>query len=70
VRHRRGALLALAERLLGLAHLGALEVADLQADLLDGGDSVASAVTSSAWRSRATTCVATGSMPRPSRSQT
>ena len=37
VRHRRGALLPLAERLLRLADLGALPVADLDRELLDGG---------------------------------
>ena len=35
VRHRRRALLALAERLLDLAHLGAREVADLERELLE-----------------------------------
>ena len=35
VRHRRGALLALAERLFGLAHLGALQVAHLYGELLE-----------------------------------
>ena len=35
VRHRRRALLALAERLLRLAHLGALQVADLGRDALE-----------------------------------
>ena len=37
VGHGRRALLALAERLLGLAHLGALQVADLDGELLDAG---------------------------------
>ena len=35
VRHRRGALLAGTERLLDLAHLGALEVADLGREALE-----------------------------------
>ena len=39
VRHGRGALLALGEELLGLQHLGALQVADLGGEPLDrGGD--------------------------------
>ena len=39
VRHRRGALLALAERLGDLGHLGARQVADLERELLErGGD--------------------------------
>ena len=37
VGHGRGPLLALAERLLGLAHLGALQVAHLGGELLDAG---------------------------------
>ena len=37
VRHRRGALLARAERLLDLAHLGALQVADLGREALQAG---------------------------------
>ena len=37
VRHRRGALLAGAERLLRLAHLGALQVADLGREALEAG---------------------------------
>ena len=37
VRHRARALLALAERLLDLAHLGALEVADLGREALQAG---------------------------------
>src|SRR4029453_18573358 len=37
VRHRARALLARAERLLDLAHLGALEVADLGREALDSG---------------------------------
>ena len=36
VRHRRGTLLLLGERLLGLAHLGAHEVTDLGRDLVHG----------------------------------
>ena len=35
--HRRGALLTRAERLLDLAHLGALEVADLGREALEPG---------------------------------
>ena len=37
VRHRRRALLARAERLLDLAHLGPLEVADLGGEALEAG---------------------------------
>ena len=58
VRHRRRALLALAERLLDLAHLGAREVADLDARTCSSEDATtASAASSSACRSRWTTCV-------------
>ena len=71
VRHRRGALLPRAERLLHLAHLGALQVADLRRQALQAGARPArSRCSSSAWRSRATTCVETSSRARPSRAST
>ena len=71
VRHRRGALLAGAERLLHLAHLGALQVADLGREAAPGpAPASAIAPSSSAWRSRATTCVETSSRARPSRAST
>ena len=60
VRHRRGALLPLAERLLRFADLGALPVADLDARASrPTAPTSASASKSSAWRSRCTICVAT-----------
>jgi hypothetical protein len=49
------------ERLLDLAHLGALEVADLGGEALDAAPASAIACSSSAWRSRGTTWVETGS---------
>ena len=71
VRHRRRALLARAELLLHLAHLGAREVAQLDGDLLAARRAIsASAPMNAAWRSRCTTCVAAGSKPMPSRAQT
>ena len=70
VRHRRGALLALAERLLDLAHLGALQVADLGRDLLEAAPMIASAAKSAAWRSRWMTWVETRLGPQAELAQT
>ena len=65
VGHGRGAHLAGAEPLGHLAHLGALQVADLGGHQLDGAPTAAQAQRYSAWRSRATTWVAgTGVSPR------
>ena len=59
VRHRRRALLARLEPLLHLAHLGALQVAQLDGDQpRTSRRSTAHAQSNSAWRSRAITCVA------------
>ena len=59
-----------AERLLDLAHLGAREVADLEREPVERRRRRGRAPTSSsACRSRGTTCVETGSGSRPSRSQ-
>ena len=70
VRHRARALLALAERLLDLAHLGALEVPDLGRQPLERGAGERDrASAAAAWRSRGTTCVETGSRASPSRVQ-
>ena len=67
VRHRARALLALAERLLDLAHLGALQVADLGREALQARRRRArSRYSSSAWRSRGTTWVETVSRRSPS----
>jgi hypothetical protein len=54
-----------AERLLHLAHLGALQVADLGRERSSPAPASAIALSSSAWRSRATTCVETSSRSRP-----
>ena len=66
VRHRRAALLARGEELLGLAHFGALQVADLGGEVLDREATTASAAKKAAWRSRGMTCVETGSTASPS----
>ena len=59
------------EELLGLEHLGALQVADLGREPLDrGGDRRASVAKNMAWRSRGMTCVETGSTASPSFSAT
>ena len=68
VGHRARALLARAERLLDLAHLRALQVPDLGREALEAGARERDgAARSSAWRSRGTTCVETGSRASPSR---
>ena len=59
-----------AKRLLDLAHLGALEVADLRRERSSPAPASAIACSSWAWRSRATTCVETGSRCSPSRAST
>ena len=58
------------ERLLGLAHLGALQVADLERERSSDAADEASAQRSSAWRSRGMICVAAAQASSPSRSQT
>ena len=69
VRHRGRALLPGRERLLDLAHLGAREVADLGREAVERRRRERERRSSSAWRSRAITCVETGSGSSPSRSQ-
>ena len=70
VRHRRGALLALAERLLDLAHLGAREVADLERELVERRRASRRARSErSACRSRWRICVDAGAGSSPRRSQ-
>jgi hypothetical protein len=61
VRHRRRALLALGEELLGFQHLGALQVADFGGKTLDRGGDDAQRGEEHAWRSRGITWVETGS---------
>ena len=71
VRHRARALLAAAERLAHLADLGPGEVAKLGREPLHARRPRArSPASSSAWRSRGTTWVETGSRARPSRAST
>ena len=70
VRHRRGALLPLGERLLDLADLGAGEVADLGRDRVERRRDTAIAAMSSAWRSRWMIWVEASAGRSPSRPQT
>ena len=71
VRHRRGALLAGAERLLDLAHLGALQVADLGREALEPGAGDRDPRGAARRGGRAgTTWVATSSRRSPRRSIT
>ena len=55
-----------AERLLDLAHLGFLQVADLGREALEPGAGERDRAVSSAWRSRGITWVATASSSSPS----
>ena len=60
----------LAERLPHLADLGPRQVPDLGREALEAGARQRDRLSSSAWRSRATTCVETGSDSSPSRAST